>query len=108
MTIPSPLKVKANGHAKSKFANIVVRINADELTFGDIRFMNRIEKMGDDLNGDDFEKMTAFLDRIVVGGIDQYPISAMPEIMDAISHAIQAQRDDREKNSNGRRRRSRG
>lgn len=110
LVAPDTKTAKSNGHGKKlDVENIRVKINVGEMSFGDVRFMNKFRLLGeDDMTPEVFEEMAQFLDRVLDGGVNQYPLKALPQIMEAINKAIMNEREQPTKNSNGRRRRGRG
>jgi hypothetical protein len=60
-----------------------IRINTHALTFGDIEMAMKFE------SGDvPVAEILPFLNRIVVGGVRDIPLDAMPAIMDALTKAF--------------------
>lgn len=103
------LTARSNGKPSQadQVFDIQVKIDTSKLLIGDIRFMNRVTSMPSD-DPEDFERMMQFLDRVVVGGVDQYPMDAIPQIYEAVFSQIQNQRAARSKNSRKPRLRGRG
>lgn len=61
-----------------------IRVNLDALTFGDLEMAMAAEG-GQDVP---VKELLPFLNRVVVGGVKTIPVTAMPQIMDALAKAL--------------------
>lgn len=71
-----------------------IEVDRSKLTLGDMRFiskMNGSEK--GNTSPESIERMFDMLARVVVGGIDNIPYDALPQVMDAISTALNPETD---------------
>ena len=76
---------------------VEIKINMKALKFKDLKLLLKYAKNsgknpGDSseaqISNDDMEKMLSLLDRAVVGGIDEYDLAQLPEIVQALSEAM--------------------
>lgn len=62
-----------------------IKVDISKMTFGDMEMALKID--GGDAN---IAEILPFLDRVVVGGVKHLPLSAMPQILDALTLAFAA------------------
>jgi hypothetical protein len=62
-----------------------IRVNLDTMTFGDLEMALSAES-GENV---DPRELLPFLNRVVVGGVKNIPLTAMPQIMDALTKALE-------------------
>ncbi|MDD2921794.1 MAG: hypothetical protein PHQ36_05855 [Anaerolineales bacterium] len=84
---------KDNPVTKAKTVSLNIQIDRGKLTLGDLRFMSSMAgKSGKNkISPESMDRMFALLDRAVIGGIDNIPLDAMPQLMDAFGEAISAE-----------------
>lgn len=62
---------------------IQIRVDASAVTFGDLEMA-----MGFDSGAVEIKELLPFLNRVVVGGVRDLPLTAMPAILEALTEAF--------------------
>lgn len=94
------LSAQAEAEVKAEAAGPQIEVIFDEntVTFGDVRLINKWARQGDDnsdLSSEELDKALDMLDRLVVGGIDDLPLSTQPAIYKAMLEAMGQSADEK-------------
>lgn len=72
-------------------ANLSITVDRSKVTLGDMRFMIRMRSQKGDI--EDTERLFDFLERVVVGGIEDIPFDALTQVMEAVVSQINPESD---------------
>ena len=65
-----------------------ISIDRSKVTLGDMRFMIRMRSQKGDGAIEDTERLFDFLERVVIGGIENIPFEALAQVMEAVVSQI--------------------
>lgn len=86
---PATVVTKNGSNGATPEINIEVNLNAlEDVTLGDFELMDRAQS--GQLGQADMGSVVRFLNLLVVGGVRQYKFKQLPELMEAVSTAIQS------------------
>jgi hypothetical protein len=70
--------------AAPEVKELEIKVNLDAMTFGDLEMAMQAES-----GKVPVKELLPFLNRVVVGGVKDIPLTAMPAIMDALTKALE-------------------
>ena len=73
----------------SEEQTLTIQVDAEEMTIGDLEFLLdwQGEKQRKPTN-EDLKAMFAFLNRVVIGGVKQYKLKQLPDLMTALQGQV--------------------
>lgn len=70
-----------------------ITVDRSKVTLGDMRFMIKMRSKKDQNGIEDTERLFDFLERVVVGGIENIPFDALTQVMEAVVSQISPETD---------------
>lgn len=69
-----------------------IQIDRSKITLGDMRFMIRANANKGSLAVEDMARVFDFLDKVVIGGIEDIPFDATEQVMEAVFSQMSAEK----------------